>query len=151
MKIAFTKFDDQAKMPIYGSVGAAGADLCAVCPPEGITIFPAQRVLVHTGIGIQLPEGYAGLIFARSSMGVKQGICLSNGVGVVDWDYRGEILVGLINLSDKEYTILPGERIAQLVVTPVARPEFVQVDSLDQTQRGTGGFGSTGRVELQSK
>ncbi len=148
MELRFKTFHPQAKQPIYGSEGAAGADLCAVCDSDGVTIKAGQRVLIPTGIGVEIPQGYVGLVFARSSMGVKYGISLSNAVGVIDSDYRGEISVGLINLSDTDHTILPGERIAQLVILPVAAPTFVQVEQLSPTQRGEGGFGSTGRVQL---
>lgn len=148
MELRFKTFHPQAKQPVYGSQGAAGADLCAVCGEEGVLLKAGQRVLIPTGIGVEIPQGYVGLVFARSSMGVKYGISLSNAVGVIDSDYRGEISVGLINLSDTDHTILPGERIAQLVIMPVAAPTFVQVDELSETKRGAGGFGSTGRVEL---
>ena len=151
MQIPFQIFHPDAKPPVYGSDGAAAADLCAICPPEGIEISPGQRVLIPTGIGVELPQGYVGWVFARSSMGIKHGIALSNGVGVIDWDYRGAISVGLVNLSDKSYRILPGERIAQLAVMPVCTPQFVEVQQLSQTERGQGGFGSTGRVELTTK
>lgn len=148
MKIPFVKLHPDAKMPVYGSEGAAGADLSALCPPEGVTIQPGQRVLVPTGVAVQLPVGYVGLLCARSSLGVKHGLSLSNGVGVIDWDYRGQLHVGLVNLSQTPYTIAPGERIAQLLVMPVSRAEFVQADSLEDTARGQGGFGSTGRTSL---
>lgn len=151
MELRFKTFHPQAKQPVYGSAGAAGADLCAVCDADGVTIQPGQRVLIPTGIGVEIPQGYVGLVFARSSMGVKYGISLSNAVGVIDSDYRGEISVGLINLSDTDYTILPGERIAQLIIMPIAAPTFVQTDELSPTQRGAGGFGSTGRVELSAQ
>ncbi len=148
MKIPFVKLHPDAKMPVYGSAGAAGADLSALCPPEGVTIRPGQRAMIPTGIAVQLPAGYVGLLCARSSLGVKHGLSLPNGVGVIDWDYRGQIQVALLNLSQTPYTIVPGERIAQLLVMPVCQAEFVQAESLEDTARGQGGFGSTGRGEL---
>ncbi len=148
MEVRFKKFSDKAKEPVYGSAGAAAADLCAVCAENEIVIQPNQRVMVPTGIGVEIPQGYVGLLFARSSLGVKYGISLANGVGVIDSDYRGEIKVGLINLSCSEYTVLPEERIAQLAIMPVAAVSFVQSDTLQETARGEGGFGSTGRTEL---
>lgn len=99
-----------------------------------------------TGLAIALPSAdYVALVFARSGLGIKQGVCLANGVGVIDSDYRGEIGVGLVNLGDNPYTVRPGDRIAQLMVTPVVRPTVVPVSELDETDRGAGGFGSTGR------
>ena len=139
MKIPFVKLHPDAKMPVYGSEGAAGADLSALCPPEGVTIQPGQRVMIPTGVAVQLPVGYVG---------VKFGLSLPNGVGVIDWDYRGQLQVALVNLSQTPYTIAPGERIAQLLVMPVCRAEFVQADSLEDTARGQKGFGSTGRTSL---
>lgn len=148
MNIPFVKLHPDAKMPVYGSEGAAGADLSALCSPEGVTIQPGQRVMIPTGVAVQLPVGYVGLLCARSSLGVKFGLSLPNGVGVIDWDYRGQLQVALVNLSQTPYTIAPGERIAQLLVMPVCRAEFVQADSLEDTARGQGGFGSTGRTSL---
>ena len=107
---------------------------------------PGQRRGIPTGIAIALPSpDYVALVFVRSGMGFRHGIALSNGVGVIDSDYRGEISVGLVNLSQDSYTIQPGDRIAQLMVTPVVRPVLVQAEELDETDRGAGGFGSTGR------
>ena len=131
--------------PQRATAGSAGMDLAA-CIDEAVTIAPRQLVRIPTGIAIALPgPEYVALIFARSGLGVKHGISLSNGVGVIDSDYRGEIMVGLTNLSDVPYTIHPGDRVAQLVVTPVALPELERVETLDDTDRGTGGFGSTGQ------
>lgn len=131
--------------PQRATAGSAGMDLAA-CIDEAVTIAPRQLVKIPTGIAIALPgPEYAALIFARSGLGVKHGIALSNGVGVIDSDYRGEIMVGLTNLSDVPYTIHPGDRVAQLVVTPVALPELERVEELDDTGRGAGGFGSTGQ------
>ena len=133
-----------AKPPHYASASAAGADLYA-CLDAPMTIAPGQTVFLPTGIALEIPAGFAGLIYARSGLAVKHGLALSNGVGVIDSDYTGEIRVGLVNLSDTAYTIEPGERIAQLVIAPVLLPEIVETDELDQTARGAGGFGSTGR------
>lgn len=141
----FCKISEKARTPKKATSGSAGADLCA-CIDSPITLEPGKRVLVPTGIAIALPESnYAAFIFARSGLGVKHGITLSNGVGVIDSDYRGELRVGLCNLGDEPYTIKCGERIAQLVVMKVENFSFSEVPSLDSTERGTGGFGSTGR------
>ena len=132
-------------VPHFATPGAAAMDLCA-CIDEPITLAASQRTLVPTGIAIALPSAaYVALVFARSGLGIKKGICLSNGVGVIDSDYRGEIGVGLVNLSEESYTIQPGDRIAQLMVVPVVQPDITLTDTLDETERGTGGFGSTGR------
>lgn len=133
-------------MPRYATSGSAAADLCAAIE-QPLTLEPGARALVPTGVAIQLPGPEAvALICARSGLAVKNGLTLSNGVGVIDSDYRGELQVGLVNLSQSSYTIQPGERIAQLMVMPVVQASFVQAESLDETQRGTGGFGSTGRL-----
>lgn len=131
--------------PHFATAGAAAMDLCA-CIDAPITLAPSQRTLVPTGIAIALPSAeYVALVFARSGLGIKKGICLSNGVGVIDSDYRGEVGVGLVNLSEESYTIQPGDRIAQLMVVPVVQPQITMADTLDETERGAGGFGSTGR------
>ena len=131
--------------PFYASEGAAAMDLCA-CVDAPVEIAPRALVRIPTGIAIALPgPEYVALVYARSGLGIKHGVTLSNGVGVVDSDYRGEIMVGLTNLSDVPYTIHPGDRIAQLVVTPVVLPELERVEELDDTGRGAGGFGSTGQ------
>lgn len=145
MQLNFKKLCEDAQIPFFATSGAAAADLCAVCDENGITLPPMERALVPTGIAIALPDAqHVALVFARSGLAVKHGLALSNGVGVIDSDYRGELRVGLINLSAESYTIHSGERIAQLAVMPVTQPVFVQVDTLDETQRGVGGFGSTG-------
>lgn len=134
-----------AVLPHKATEGSAGLDLHA-CIDTPVTIVPRALVSIPTGIAIGLPgPEYVALLFARSGLGVKHGITLSNGVGVIDSDYRGEIFVGLCNISDTAYTIAPGERIAQMTVVPVANLPIVEVESLDETGRGTGGFGSTGR------
>lgn len=144
MKVRFIKLDDRAVVPTYGSASAAGADLYALAG-ENIVIPPHKTVMIHTGLAMELPEGYCGLIFARSGIATKRGLAPANKVGVVDSDYRGEFMVALHNHSDESATIAGGERIAQLVITPYLRAEFVESDSLTDTDRGAGGFGSTGR------
>jgi len=132
-------------VPQYATAGAAAMDLTAHID-EPITIQPRQLVSIPTGIAIALPSAeYVALVFARSGLGVKHGISLSNGVGVIDSDYRGEIRVGLTNLSDVPYTIQPGDRVAQLAVMPVVQANVIPVEELGETDRGTGGFGSTGK------
>lgn len=139
------KLKDNAIVPKRATKGSAGMDLYA-CINEAVTIAPGELLTVPTGIAAQLPgEEYAIFIFARSGLGIKHGICLSNGVGVVDSDYRGEICVGLCNVGNKPYTIEPNERIAQMVVMPVSVMDIQEVSALESTQRGTGGFGSTGK------
>ena len=145
IKAVSPKMGREIPLPRYQTAGAAAMDLCA-CMEEDVTLAPGQRMGIPTGIAIALPSpDYAALVFVRSGMGFRHGIGLSNGVGVIDSDYRGEISVGLVNLSGEDYTIRPGDRIAQLMVVPVVRPELVRVDALDETERGAGGFGSTGR------
>ena len=138
------KLTDTAVLPKYSSLSAAGADLCADTR-ENIVIAPGQTVFVKTGLSLEIPEGYVGLIYARSSSACKRGLAPANKVGVIDSDYRGEIMVALLNHSDKEQTVELNERIAQIVFTPYAAAEFLAVDELDVTERGEGGFGSTGR------
>ncbi len=143
MTVFVTKLDPAAKLPRQATTLSAGYDLCA-CIRQELTVPPGQTVSVPTGIAMALPEGYGGFIFARSGLGLRHGIVPGNCVGVIDADYRGEVLVGLHNHSNEPYTIGPGERIAQLVLLPTPRWEAQEVDSLDDTARGTGGFGSTG-------
>ena len=134
-----------AKIPAYQTADAAACDLSA-CLDEPVTLLPGQSALIPTGIAVA-PESQTPvvlLLYARSGLAVKHGIALANGVGVIDADYRGEIKVGLINQSAEPYTITHGERIAQMVVTPIFRAAFTQADELDDTDRGSGGFGSTG-------
>lgn len=131
-------------LPHRASVGSAGVDLQALIS-EPLTLEPQKLCRIPTGIAMELPQGYVGLVYARSGLGVKHGIALGNGVGVIDSDYRGEIQVGLCNLSDEAYTIRPMDRIAQLVIAPVPPVEYVWADSLSDTERGEGGFGSSGR------
>ena len=133
-----------AHMPTYGTEEAAGADLYA-CLEETLTILPGQTVPVPTGVAMEIPRGCAGLVFARSSMGVKRDLAPANKVGVIDSDYRGELFVMLHNHGKEVRTVEPGERMAQLVIVPVFTPGFNRVDSLSDTVRGEGGFGSTGK------
>ena len=145
IKAVSPKVGGEIPLPYYASAGAAAMDLHA-CVDGPVEVAPRALVSIPTGVAIALPSAdYVALVFARSGLGIKHGVALSNGVGVIDSDYRGEIRVGLTNLSDVPYTVQPGDRIAQLMVTPVVRPALVQVEELDETQRGTGGFGSTGK------
>ena len=138
------KLNENAIIPTYGTEFSAGADLYAL-PGESITIEPHKTVMIHTGLSMEIPEGYAGLIYARSGLASKRGLAPANKVGVVDADYRGEIMVALHNHSSQPQTIAPFERIAQLVIAPFLKAEFTLVEELDTTERGEGGFGSTGR------
>lgn len=133
-----------AKLPTYGSAGAAGADLYA-CIDAPVTIQPGQTVFIPTGIALEVPEGCAGLVYARSGMACKRGLAPANKVGVVDSDYRGEINVVLHNHGGVAQTVENGERIAQMLITPVLTPDYEIVESLTDTARDAGGFGSTGK------
>ena len=145
IKALSPKIGTEIPLPKFATAGAACMDLCA-CIDAPVTLEAGARALIPPGIAIALPSAdYVALVFARSGLGIKQGVCLSNGVGVIDSDYRGEIGVGLVNLGQSAYTVQPGDRIAQLMVTPVVQPTVVQVSALDDTDRGAGGFGSTGR------
>ena len=143
VKVNFIKLNENAVKPTYGSQFAAGADLYA-CIDEILTIEPGDTFLVPTGLAMELPEGYAGLIYARSGLASKKGLAPANKVGVIDSDYRGEIMVAIYNQSPCDQVIESGERIAQIVITPFIQAEFNLTDSLNETVRGTGGFGSTG-------
>jgi dUTP pyrophosphatase len=144
-KLKIKKMHPNAILPTRGSDGAAGLDLYA-CLDEPLTLEPRGLYKVPTGVAIALPDkNTVGLVFARSGLGMKHGVSLSNAVGVIDSDYRGELIVGLSNLSSVPYTLTPGERFAQLVVTPVFPMDLEETDDLGETQRGTGGFGSTGK------
>ena len=142
--IRVKKLKDMAIMPTYGSTEAAGADLYA-CIEEPITIEPGESVFIPTGLAMELPKGYAGLIYARSGLACKRGLAPANKVGVVDSDYRGEFMIVLHNHGAKAQTVQHGERIAQLVITPVFTPGFVEIEELTDTERSGGGFGSTGK------
>lgn len=143
MKVNIKKLNDNAVIPSYGSEYSAGADLYA-CLDGDLTVNPHETVLIPTGIAIELPLGYAGLIYARSGLATKKGLAPANKVGVVDCDYRGEVKVALHNHSEIPQTVSSGERVAQLVITPYLTAQFVVQDELSQTVRGEGGFGSTG-------
>lgn len=143
-KIRAKRLRDNAIMPTYGSAEAAGADLYA-CLDKDLTIAPGETVLVPTGWAMEIPKGYAGLIYARSGLASKRGLAPANKVGVVDSDYRGEFMVALHNHGSISQTIGHGERVAQLVITPVLIPGFCEVAELTDTQRAAGGFGSTGK------
>jgi dUTP pyrophosphatase len=144
MELKIKLLSPRAVLPRYATSGSAAMDLSA-CIDAPVTIAPRQLVTLPTGIAIALPSAeYVALVFARSGLGVKHGVSLANAVGVIDSDYRGEIKVGLTNLSDTPYTIQPGDRIAQLAVMPVSHAQVIQTEELDETERGSGGFGSTG-------
>lgn len=142
MKVKIKKLDLAAIMPKYSSSGAAGADLYNY--KEDVLIAPGKTVAIRTGLSIEIPEGYVGLIFARSGLATKNGVAPANKVGVIDCDYRGELVVMLYNHSDSDYTVKTGERVAQLVVVPYLQCEFEEGD-ISSTERGINGFGSTGK------
>ena len=131
-------------MPTFGSREAAGADLYA-CLEEPVTIEPGKTVFLPTGLSMALPKGYVGLVYARSGLACKQDLAPANKVGVIDSDYRGEFMIALHNHGTEPRVVEHGDRIAQLVVTPVLQPDYYEADTLDETSRGTGGFGSTGK------
>lgn len=146
IKALSPKIGTDIPLPRFATAGAACMDLYA-CIDQPVTLAAGERRLIPTGIAIALPSAqYVALVFARSGLGIKKGITLSNSVGVIDSDYRGELRVGLVNLSDEDYTVQNGERIAQLAVLPVAQAAFAAAEELGETQRGEGGFGSTGRL-----
>ena len=142
-KINIIKFDEKAVIPTYGTELAAGADLYAVLD-ESIEIKPGETVLIGTGIGMQIPEGYAGFVYARSGLSTKKGLAPANKVGVIDADYRGEIKVALYNQSNEIRIVEPGERVAQIVVAPFLKCEFNLVEELEESARCENAFGSTG-------
>ncbi|MCH3973307.1 MAG: dUTP diphosphatase [Oscillospiraceae bacterium] len=144
MTLYMKKLRENAVLPVRATGGSAGLDLCA-CLDAPLTIAPGQLCRVPTGIAVALPENTVGLLCGRSGLGVKHGITPSNSVGVIDSDYRGEILVGLCNVGETPYTLTPGERFAQLLVLPVFSPALQETEDLPQTARGAGGFGSTGK------
>lgn len=145
MLLKIKKLNENAVAPKSATGGSAGMDLYA-CLDSDVTLKPGERTLIPTGIAIALESNaYVAYIYARSGLAIKSGITLSNCVGVVDSDYRGEVKVGLINLSDSEYTVTNGDRIAQMVIAPVIIPEIQEVEELDKTERADGGFGSTGK------
>lgn len=144
MKVAVKRLDERAVLPKYGSEFSAGADLYAVLD-ESVTIAPNETKLIKTGFALEIPEGYAGLIYARSGLATKRGLAPANKVGVVDADYRGEVMVALYNHSGVAQKVAPLERIAQLVIAPFLKVDYQVVDELSDTVRGAGGFGSTGK------
>lgn len=143
-QVAVKKLDKNAKLPTYGSGYSAGADLYA-CIEKDIEIKPNETVFVHTGLAFEIPAGLVGLVYARSGLACKKGLAPANKVGVIDSDYRGEVMVALHNHSGIPQTVAVGERVAQLVLTPYIPAEFVEMEELSETVRGEGGFGSTGR------
>ena len=142
--VRFQKLDPRAQAPAYGSEWAAGADLRAVLDAP-VTLAPGQTAFFSTGIAVEIPQGMVGLVYARSGLACKRGLAPANKVGVIDADYRGEIKVALHNHSDAPQTVEPGERIAQMVIAPFLPAVYEEADSLSDTARGEGGFGSTGR------
>ena len=144
MKMRWKKLDPRATVPSYGSAAAAGADLYA-CLDSELTVEPGQTQFVPTGLSMEIPVGCVGLIYARSGLACKKGLAPANKVGVIDSDYRGEFMVALHNHGSEAQTISPGDRIAQLVIAPVFTPGFYEVSELSDTQRASGGFGSTGK------
>lgn len=142
--IRVKKLRDNALLPTYGSTEAAGADLYA-CLEEPVVVVPGKSVFIPTGLAMEIPKGYAGLIYARSGLACKRGLAPANKVGVIDSDYRGEFIVVLHNHGTESQEIAHGERIAQLVIAPVYTPGFQEVAELNDTQRAAGGFGSTGK------
>ena len=142
--IKVKKLREGAHLPTYGTEFSAGADLYA-CLEEAVTIEPGQTKKIPTGLAMELPNGTAGLIYARSSLGTKRGLAPANKVGVVDSDYRGEFMIFLHNHGTEAQTICHGDRVAQLVITPVFTPGFQEAEELSDTARGAGGFGSTGK------
>ena len=146
MQIQITKLRESARLPHRGSAFAAGYDLYAAPESgEAIEIAPHTTAMVGTGLAVAIPEGYFGGVFARSGLASKQGLRPANCVGVIDADYRGECTVALHNDTDEKRTVLPGDRIAQLVILPFLAAEFEEADTLPETERGAGGFGSTGK------
>lgn len=143
MKVRIKKLDERAVLPTYGTDYSAGADLYVLTDGTA-EIAPHATVLLRTGIAVEIPEGYCGLIFARSSLGAKRGLAPANKVGVIDADYRGEVRVALHNHSDIPASVENGERVAQLAIVPFLKAEFELADELSDTVRGAGGFGSTG-------
>ncbi len=143
MKVKFKKLSENAICPTYATEFSAGADLYALSDCD-IKIKPRETVLVRTGISLEIPDGYVGLIYARSGLATKKGLAPANKVGVIDSDYRGEIMVALFNQSEEERIISLGERIAQIVIAPFLKADYEEAEELSDTVRGEGGFGSTG-------
>jgi dUTP pyrophosphatase len=142
-KINIKRLNSEAIIPTYGTEYSAGMDLYA--DHSTMKIYPGETAFVHTGITMEIPEGHVGLVFARSSLATQRGLAPANKVGVIDSDYRGEIIVALHNASAERQRVLAGERVAQMVIMPYVKAELEEVDELTDTVRGTGGFGSTGK------
>ena len=145
VSVKLQKLNENAIVPKYGTRFSAGADLYS-CEGKAVTVEPHQTVFIHTGIAIEIPDGLVGLVYARSGLASKRSLAPANKVGVIDCDYRGEIIVSLHNHSDEPQTIEDKERVAQLVLTPYFVADFEEVDALSDTERGQGGFGSTGKL-----
>lgn len=143
MTVKIVKLHPNAHIPTYGSISAAGADLYA-CIEKPVSILPGQTVLVPTGLSMEIEEGFAGFIYARSGLATKRGLAPANKVGVIDSDYRGQVMVSLHNHTGQPQFVEPGERVAQMVFAPVYQAQFCEVEALQETERGAGGFGSTG-------
>ena len=143
MTVKIVKLQPNAKIPTYGSTDAAGADLYA-CIEKPVSILPGQTVLIPTGLSMEIEQGFAGFIYARSGLATKRGLAPANKVGVIDCDYRGQVMVSLHNHTNQPQSVEPGERVAQMVFAPVYQANFLEADTLSDTERGTGGFGSTG-------
>lgn len=143
LEVKIKKLSEKAILPKYQTEGAAGMDISA-CLDETVTLKPMERKLISTGFAIAVPDGYAAFLYARSGLASKKGITLPNCVGVIDSDYRGEVKVALVNLSDEEFLINDGDRIAQMVISPVNQAILIEEDELTETERAGGGFGSTG-------
>ena len=143
MKLKIKKLNENAKIPTYGTEFSAGADLYALLEND-VIILPQETYLIKTGISLEIPEGYVGLIYPRSGLATKKGLAPANKVGVIDSDYRGEIMVALFNHGKEAQKIENGERVAQIVIAPYIQAEFEETDILSETDRNSGGFGSTG-------
>ncbi|MBQ7365465.1 MAG: dUTP diphosphatase [Clostridia bacterium] len=144
-RVLIKKMRDSAVIPHYATEGSAAVDLVA-CLEEAITLAPGERRLIPTGIAISIPKNTVAILCARSGLSAKKGIAAANGIGVIDSDYRGEIFFSAVNLSQEAYTVTPGERVAQLMLMPVYTMALIETESLDETARGAGGFGSTGSL-----
>ncbi|MBQ7827544.1 MAG: dUTP diphosphatase [Clostridia bacterium] len=145
MEVKIKKLREGARIPQRGTAEAAGADLYACFDKDSITIAPGETVMVPTGIAVQIPDGYAGFIMARSGLSVKRDLAPANKVGLIDSDYRGEIMVALHNHGTSQQTVEFHERIAQLMIVPYVKADYTEADELTDTDRGEGGFGSTGK------
>lgn len=143
MRLTIVKLRDDAILPAYQTAGAAGADLHA-CLDEAVVLRPLERKVIPTGLALSIPEGFEVQIRARSGMSIKHGITMVNGIGTIDADYRGELGILLINVSQEDFVIEPGMRVAQMVLARYEKVEWDQVNELDTTERGTGGYGSSG-------